>query len=545
MDDASKVWFLANGDKKVGPLTAARIIERIATGKVPSHARAWREGMIEWKAVSEIEEFQVLPTIVPGATDGIDGATLRAAKPTKSLKASRPEVRTDSRSDSKTEAIEAETPVEAKTDATVEARSSRAEAAAEAKSSKAEAATEAKSSKAEAKSPRAEAKLELEEAAEVPATTPKRTPRSGIKRVERAEGRSRVVAARTPAVTANVAVAEGPFDPPCRLERSDVWRAFGFGLSPSRIGIALSSLAGAIVVSGALLGVGALAAKLTVILSIPFALLAAIAAAVALAVGRGALAYDARRRLEERDPPTIREALGVALQDGLAHLLPPIVLGLLWLAPAIGLVVISFGLKIPFVGPVGTGLLFCVHLALGAATLYLLVVGASATAFGPVVAAFEGHGLVGTVRTLVAWPRQGLFRALISSALPGMAFGPFALVVLLLGAVGLALPLLSVGVHVGQDVVAWARSYADVEPVPLPSGLGIGLVPLTFWVALFVAAVLSVLVSVSNAITAAAYAVGRPGNDARVSRDTWLARRAAAAEGAIGTVVGAGSQGGK
>ena len=61
---------------------------------------------------------------------------------------------------------------------------------------------------------------------------------------------------------------------------------------------------------------------------------------------------------------------------------------------AIGLVVISFGLKIPFVGPLGTGLLFCVHLALGAATLYLLVVGASATAFGPVVAAFEGHGLV-------------------------------------------------------------------------------------------------------------------------------------------------------
>ena len=70
MDDANKVWFLANGDKKVGPLSAARIVERIATGKVPSHARAWREGMIEWKAVSEIEEFQVLPTIVPGATDG-------------------------------------------------------------------------------------------------------------------------------------------------------------------------------------------------------------------------------------------------------------------------------------------------------------------------------------------------------------------------------------------------------------------------------------------------------------------------------------------
>jgi hypothetical protein len=541
VDDANKVWFLANGDKKVGPLSAARIVERIATGKVPSHARAWREGMIEWKAVSEIEEFQVLPTIVPGATDGTLAATLRAAKPTKSSKASRPEVKTDSKSDSRAEALEVEAPIEAKVEA-------KAEPEVEAQPEKAEPRVPARvAAKAE---PKVAAKLGLEEEAEAP-VAPKRTPKSGLKRVERAEGRSKVLAARTPGATATVDVAEGPFDPPCRLERGDVWRAFGFGLSPSRIGIALSSLTGAIVVSGALLGVGALAAKLTVILAIPFALLAALATAVALAVGRGALAYDARRRLEERDPPTIREALGVALKDGPAHLLPPIVLGLLWLVPAIGLIVLSFGLKIPFVGPVATGLLFCVHLALGAAALYLLVVGASSTAFGPVVAAFEGHGLVGTVRALVAWPRQGLFRALIASALPAMAFGPFALVVLLLGAVGLALPLLPVGAQVGQDVVAWARSYADAEPVALPSGLGIGLVPLTFWVAVFVAAVLSVLASVSNAITAAAYAVGRPGNEARVSRDTWLARRAAAAEGAIGSAVGSaigsgfGSQAGK
>lgn len=53
----SKVWFLASGTKKVGPMTKARLRERLADSKAPARLRAWREGMEAWLPVAEIPEL--------------------------------------------------------------------------------------------------------------------------------------------------------------------------------------------------------------------------------------------------------------------------------------------------------------------------------------------------------------------------------------------------------------------------------------------------------------------------------------------------------
>src|SRR2546421_10678117 len=55
--EGAKVWFLASGTKKIGPLSEARVLERIAEGKVSPKVKAWKDGMAEWTPVGSIPEF--------------------------------------------------------------------------------------------------------------------------------------------------------------------------------------------------------------------------------------------------------------------------------------------------------------------------------------------------------------------------------------------------------------------------------------------------------------------------------------------------------
>ena len=55
--EATKVWYLAAGKKKVGPISTDRVRERVAAGKVPAGALAWKEGMNDWLPVDEIHEL--------------------------------------------------------------------------------------------------------------------------------------------------------------------------------------------------------------------------------------------------------------------------------------------------------------------------------------------------------------------------------------------------------------------------------------------------------------------------------------------------------
>jgi hypothetical protein len=64
LETDSKVWFLASGTKKIGPLSEARVLERIAEGKVSPRVKAWKEGMDEWQPVGSIPEFAGAETLV-------------------------------------------------------------------------------------------------------------------------------------------------------------------------------------------------------------------------------------------------------------------------------------------------------------------------------------------------------------------------------------------------------------------------------------------------------------------------------------------------
>jgi hypothetical protein len=57
-DAAAKVWFLAAGTKKIGPMSRERVLERIASGKVPARTKAWREGLAEWMPLRDLAEFR-------------------------------------------------------------------------------------------------------------------------------------------------------------------------------------------------------------------------------------------------------------------------------------------------------------------------------------------------------------------------------------------------------------------------------------------------------------------------------------------------------
>jgi hypothetical protein len=76
-------WFLDSGTKKVGPMTQARVLERLAQGKVPAKTKAWREGMEEWLPVAEVEALAPSPRLaVTAATPApVKRLVARPARP--------------------------------------------------------------------------------------------------------------------------------------------------------------------------------------------------------------------------------------------------------------------------------------------------------------------------------------------------------------------------------------------------------------------------------------------------------------------------------
>lgn len=431
----SKVWYLAAGQKKVGPLAASRVLERVAQGKVPNEARVWRDGMDDWLPIHQVAEFQVEPTVVRESAQG----------------------------------------------------------------------------EVETKAP---------PGAEAPAKPKKVRAGSGAGAVA---DRPRAVTKTRTAASGVVAPAEAAFEPPHRIERRDLWRAFGLGLDRRRVTIVLGAVIMA-TVAGALVGVvGLVAGKIHPVLQLPFVLGSALASFALSAIGLGALSRHSRRQFEEATPPTLAEAFGYALRHAGALIVPPLVLSVAWLAPLVALVLLTLLIKIPYLGPIGTGALFGVHIALGALTLYLMVTAGIASAFAPVVVGFEGTGVLATLRALLDFARRSTARVLLWSILPGLAFVPFAGAVLLVTALTLALPLGTVTAMVGGDLFAWVKG-GMLGDAPV-SGLMIGAVPMALWIGLAISAALAVLASVSNSLLSHLYVAGRPGNDARATRDAWIAAR--------------------
>ncbi|MEZ6189413.1 MAG: DUF4339 domain-containing protein [Planctomycetota bacterium] len=436
----AKVWYVAAGKKKAGPMTSGRLRQQLDVGKLPDGALAWRDGMEAWEPVAEIEHFQSAP-----------------------------------------------------------AEASAVEEAPEAMAPKARTKTKTSSTKRKSRSG---------------------VSASGERKVTRKSGTKR---------TARKAeTGAAGFTPPYRLEWKHMFLAFGRGLELERVKLALMGFslpALALVLLG---GVGVLAAKLHVLLALPCMGLGALAAYVLTTVAVGALSYHARFQILEQEPPRAQEALRHALSQAASLSVPPFVLSLAWLVPLVLLGILALVVKIPYVGPVGTGLLFGVHLALGALTLFLVVAAGVAAAFGPVAAAFEGAGIKDTLGLVLGFAKRSLVRALAWGALPNLGISALAQVLCLIAALVVALPLAAVFASVGPETLEWLQA-GGMGDAPYPGAM-LMLIFMGLWIGFVGVVVCAILASVHNALLSLLYAAGRPGNDSLISRDTYLARCAEGAE---------------
>jgi hypothetical protein len=56
--DQGKQWYLAVGERSIGPLTTDLVVRGIRSGKVPTTAWACQVGATQWSAISSFDEFQ-------------------------------------------------------------------------------------------------------------------------------------------------------------------------------------------------------------------------------------------------------------------------------------------------------------------------------------------------------------------------------------------------------------------------------------------------------------------------------------------------------
>lgn len=405
----TKQWFVAAGNKKVGPLTRARVLERLSEGKVPARALVWREGMEEWLPVTQVPEL-----------------------------------------------------------------------------------SEAGSGEA----PRARKRLAASGSGSGSGVG------SGLRSRARRGGEGAAFAA------------------PHRFERADMWRAFALGLEGRRVLLAFGGGALALLATALVAGVTGIAGAIHPLLAIPVALLGGLLSSAAGSLVLGALAWHARQRLEGHQP-TVRAALAWALEHASAIAVPPLVLSVAWLVPLVGLAFLALLAKIPYLGPIGTGVAYGAHLALGAATLFLLLCACMGGAFAPVVAAFEGTGVKETLARLMEFVRASFVRVVLWALLPGATMIPFTAAVLVVAALILALPLVTTAAALGPETFSWVRLGAQGDP-PYP-GLVAGAVPLGLWLVALFGLVLALLGSVQTALVSLLYAGGRTGNDDLPTRDAVLA----------------------
>lgn len=431
----TKEWFLAAGNKKVGPLTRTRVLERLQDGKVPASTLVWKEGMTDWLPPSDVPEL--------GAAETILTEPKRAKTGNKGSREGSREGSLDSREDSREESREG--------------------------------------------------------SREGVARPKKRPSSSGTGALTRSKGAAK-----------RAVVGASAFVPPHRFEKRDMWRAFGLGLERRRVGLAFAGMGLVLLVSLLSNGMAGALGMIHPLIGVPFALAAGLLTSAAVSVVLGALAWQTRRRLEGESVGAL-EALRFALERPGALAIPPLVLSVAWLAPLLGLAILALLAKIPYLGPIGTGLVYGLHIALGGATLFLVLCAGMGGAFAPVVAAFEETGVKDTLLRLMELVKTSAVRVVLWGALPSVTLVPFGLTVLGLALLALAIPLATTALALGPETFGWVRLGGAGDP-PYP-GLVAGAIPLALWVVILLGVVVAVIGSVQSALVSLLYVGGRPGND--------------------------------
>jgi len=433
MDD--KNWYLAAGGKTVGPMTLERVRERVAAGRITPKTKAFKDGMPGWLPLSEIPDLAAAASgATGGSTTALEGAPAAPAASPAPAAPSAPET-----------SAAAEAPAPGQSPSPTPTPS--------------------------------------------PDLTPKPPARAGIARKgpgkpqdarKPLEARKALASAKTASTAlGGPSAAPGapaapltPFLAPHRIERAELWTAFRHGFAPGRIVLALLTFGATVGVMIGLVVTAGIVDLVHPILALPVGLAALVLVPATALVGTGALAYHTRRRLTDGVAPSVKECLRFARDNALPLSAVPFGVTIAALAPVVLLAALSLLLRIPYAGPVLTGLMYGVHIALGVATLFLGVAAALSWNLAPVIAAFEGTTPPETARLLLGFVRRSAVRFVAWSILPGLGLAGFAIALLLAGALALAIPL-TINAAVGGGLSGVGEI---LRALPLP-GAGGGRAP--------------------------------------------------------------------
>lgn len=65
-DDSEPQWYIALGERWIGPLTAADVYEKVTGGEISWAHYVWRKGQKDWRRICDVETFQAAVPTVPG-----------------------------------------------------------------------------------------------------------------------------------------------------------------------------------------------------------------------------------------------------------------------------------------------------------------------------------------------------------------------------------------------------------------------------------------------------------------------------------------------
>ena len=80
MNEDTTVWFLAGDDNQPkGPYRTAEVLDALTQGKLDAGNLCWKEGMPEWRPLSQVEPFSEAPLPTTIADKGPETANLGRA----------------------------------------------------------------------------------------------------------------------------------------------------------------------------------------------------------------------------------------------------------------------------------------------------------------------------------------------------------------------------------------------------------------------------------------------------------------------------------
>ncbi|MDF1662634.1 MAG: hypothetical protein P1V97_12735 [Planctomycetota bacterium] len=226
--------------------------------------------------------------------------------------------------------------------------------------------------------------------------------------------------------------SEPSYDPGYRFEKRDVWRAFSAGMTKTRVLFAFIILIAVSVIGGVFAGIAGIGAMIhpvaaLIAMGLGFAVMISVAN-----MGLGALSYHTRMALEG-ETLGVKDCFRFAFQNYAPLTMVPFVSTLLPMIPLILLVILAFIAKIPYVGPVGTGLVFVIHILLGGLTVLFLTMAGVSWVFTPVLVAFGQDTVKGTLKALLGFLKTAAVRFIFRSFWPSLGFSGFAFLVMFIG----------------------------------------------------------------------------------------------------------------